>query len=142
MPNPAELLSSSSLHRLLSALEVQADFVVVDTAAALAVSDALPLLQWGSGVLLVARVNRTTKAAVRRLHRVIDAADATLLGVVATGTSPRIGYEYGYGYGYAPANATRKEKRAMRKAARKAEKAAEARAPTPAPAAQDPSHHI
>jgi capsular exopolysaccharide synthesis family protein len=116
-PNPAELLSSTALQRLMSALEVQADFVIVDTAAALAVSDALPLLQSASGVLLVARLNRTTKAAVRRLHRVITAANGTILGVVATGASSRAGYEYGYGYGYAPAQDGQGSRRSRRKAA-------------------------
>ncbi len=40
-PNPAEILSAPALRRILAELEVRADIVVVDTAAALAVSDAL-----------------------------------------------------------------------------------------------------
>jgi capsular exopolysaccharide synthesis family protein len=97
-PNPAELLSSDALLRVLTELEELSDLVVVDSAAALAVSDTLPLLQAASGVVLVARLNRSTKSAVRRLVQVITSASGTILGVVVTGASARGGYEYGYGY--------------------------------------------
>ena len=96
--NPAELLSSPELKGVLTALALHADLVVVDSAAALAVSDALPLLQAASGVVLVARLDRSTKAGVRRLQQVIEAANGTIVGVVATGAGKRGGYEYGYGY--------------------------------------------
>jgi non-specific protein-tyrosine kinase len=96
--NPAELLSSPALRRVLGELEAQADLVIIDSAAALAVSDTLPLLQVASGVVLIARLNRSTKAPVRRLQQVITAANGTILGVVATGATARGGYEYGYGY--------------------------------------------
>ena len=101
-PNPAELLSSPELRRVLTELEGDADLVVIDSAAALAVSDTLPLLQAATGVVLIARLNRSTKAAIRRLQKVIEAASGTILGVVVTGASARSGYEYGYGYSIAP----------------------------------------
>jgi Mrp family chromosome partitioning ATPase len=86
------------MQRLLAELEARADLVIVDTAAALAVSDSLPLLQQASGTVLVARMNRSTRAGIRRLHRVIVTANGTVLGVVATGTGSGPGYE-GYSYG-------------------------------------------
>lgn len=120
-PNPSELLSSERMERVLGELEADADLVIVDSAAALAVSDALPLLRWTSGVVLIARLNRTTRAGVRRLQRIIEAANGTILGVVATGAPTRGGYDgYGYGYGYKD---SRQRKRAERKHLRKAEAA-------------------
>ena len=86
-PNPSELLSSQNMRELLTRLEEQCDLVLVDTAAVLAVSDALPLLPAASGVLLVARMKRSTRDAVRRLQRVVAKASGQLLGVVATGAS-------------------------------------------------------
>ncbi len=74
----------------------------------------------------MARIDRTTRAALRRLQSVIQSAGGTVLGVVATGSSPRA-HGYGYGYGYNPPKRSRR-------AARKARKAAESTAP-PAPAA-------
>jgi capsular exopolysaccharide synthesis family protein len=118
-PNPSELLSSEQMERVLGELEADSDLVIVDSAAALAVSDALPLLQWTSGVVLIARLNRTTRAGVRRLQRIIESANGTIFGVVATGAPSQGGYDgYGYGYGYKD---SRKRKRAERKHLRKAE---------------------
>jgi non-specific protein-tyrosine kinase len=118
-PNPSELLSSEAMERVLHELESEADLVIVDSAAALAVSDVLPLLRWTSGVVVIARLNRSTRAGIRRLQKIITAANGTLLGVVATGAPNRSGYDgYGYGYGY---KASRARKRAERKQIRKAE---------------------
>lgn len=118
-PNPAELLSSQALLRVLTELEGESDLVVVDSAAALAVSDTLPLLQAASGVVLVARLNRSTKPAVRRLQQVITAASGTILGVVVTGSSAREGYEYGYGYAPPPKRRGGWREKAARRGRRK-----------------------
>jgi capsular exopolysaccharide synthesis family protein len=120
-PNPSELLSSERMERVLAELESGADLVIVDSAAALAVSDALPLLRWTTGVVMIARLNRSTRAGVRRLQQIITSANGTLLGVVATGAPSRGGYDgYGYGYGYKDSRA---RKRAERKQLRKVESA-------------------
>jgi capsular exopolysaccharide synthesis family protein len=120
-PNPSELLSSERMERVLAELESGADLVIVDSAAALAVSDALPLLRWTTGVVMIARLNRSTRAGIRRLQQIITSANGTLLGVVATGAPSRGGYDgYGYGYGYKDSRARR---RAERKQLRKVESA-------------------
>jgi non-specific protein-tyrosine kinase len=91
-PNPAALVSSPELSRILRQLEAESDLVVVDTPAALMVSDPLPLIELATGVILVARMNRSTRDKMRRLKRMIDAAHGNLLGVVATGVSAGPGY--------------------------------------------------
>ncbi len=93
-PNPAALLSSEAMRDGLRELESHADLVLVDTAAVLAVSDALPLLQAASGVAIVVRMNRSSRAAVRRLQKVIGSTQGNMIGVVATGiSSVSAGYE-------------------------------------------------
>ena len=82
------------MRTLLSELEQQADLVIVDTAATLAVSDSLPLIQAASGIVMIVRMNRSSRAAVRRLQKVIAATHGTIMGVVATGASS---VTYGYG---------------------------------------------
>jgi capsular exopolysaccharide synthesis family protein len=84
--NPTPLLASRGMELAVRELERQSDLVVIDTAAALAVSDALPLIQSAAGVVLVVRMNRSSRAAVRRINKVIAAAQGTVLGVVATGS--------------------------------------------------------
>lgn len=98
-PNPNALLRSSKVRPLLSELESNADLVILDTAAALAVSDTIPLLQQVSGIVVVVRMNESSIGAVRRLKKVIDSSHATVLGVVATGIEPGPG-EYGQYYYY------------------------------------------
>jgi Mrp family chromosome partitioning ATPase len=102
------------METLLAELEHQADLVVVDSAAALAVSDALPLLRWTSGVVMVARLNRTTRASIRRLQKIITSASGTLLGIVATGVQTRFGYD-GYGYGYNDSRSRKRAEKRLRK---------------------------
>jgi capsular exopolysaccharide synthesis family protein len=92
-PNPAALVSSSSMRDLLTALEHQVDLVVIDTPAALAVSDAVPLMQSVSGVVLVARMNRSSRETIQRLQKIIVSAHGNLLGAVATGVTAGPGYE-------------------------------------------------
>jgi non-specific protein-tyrosine kinase len=72
----------------------EADVVVIDTPPMLVVSDAIPLIGQASGVVVVGRLGRTTRDAIRRLTAVISNTGGVLLGVVATGT--KAGRVYGY----------------------------------------------
>jgi capsular exopolysaccharide synthesis family protein len=105
-PNPATLLSSDRMRALLTDLERDSDLVVIDTPPALVVSDAMPLLDRVSGVVLVARMSATTREAVRRMVSVIASAGGTLLGAVATGAKGSGLYGYGTYTGYEEPAAT------------------------------------
>lgn len=74
--------------------------VIIDTSPALMVADAFPLFKAASGTLLVARLNRTYKAAIQRLAWTARHAGGTVLGTIATGAESRDPYgRYDYGYG-------------------------------------------
>lgn len=106
-PNPAALISSEQMRDLLHTLERSADLVVIDTPAALAVSDAVPLMQHVSGVVMIGRMNRSSRDTIRRLQKIITSTGARLLGTVATGVSSGPGYEkYSQAY-YTPAGVER-----------------------------------
>ena len=92
-PNPSALIGSQTMRDVLRWLESQSDLVIIDSPAALAVSDALPLMQLVSGVIIVARMNQTTRGPIRRLQQMIESAQGTILGVVATGVSTGPGYD-------------------------------------------------
>lgn len=118
-PNPSELLSSQAMDDIVAYLETQSDLVLIDTPAALAVSDVLPLLPSASGVVIVARLSRTTKAAVRRLQQIIASANGVPLGVVATAAPAREAYAgYSYGY-YEHGGASWRDRRRARRVARR-----------------------
>ncbi len=100
-PNPAALMSSPRMQQLLRQLELESDLVIVDTPAALAVSDPLPLMRAVTGVVVVARMNTSTRQTIRRLQKIIESAHGSLLGVVATGASAGLGYSHYYPKYYA-----------------------------------------
>jgi len=99
-PNPAALISSPAMQRVLGELQAQSDLVIIDSPAALAVSDPLALVPSVSGVVIVARMNRSTRQTIRRLQRMITAAQGKLLGVVATGVTAGEGYYEHYATKY------------------------------------------
>lgn len=96
-PNPSALLASQLMKNLVGELTGMSDLVIIDSTPLLVVSDSLPLVKVVSGVVAVARLNKTSTDAIDRFERMITNAGGTLLGTVAsgaTGTDP-----YGYGYG-------------------------------------------
>jgi capsular exopolysaccharide synthesis family protein len=93
-PNPSELIASREMRNLLTELGVMADLVVIDTPPTLQVGDAIALLDQVSGVLVIGRLGKTTREAMRRMLSVVQTAGGDTLGVVATATK---GGLYGYG---------------------------------------------
>ncbi len=96
-PNPSALLSSEAMERIVRQLEREADLVIIDTPAALAVSDPVPIMRMASGVIVIARMNQSSRQTIRRLKKIIESAHGNLVGVVATGTTAGPGYD-----GYLP----------------------------------------
>jgi succinoglycan biosynthesis transport protein ExoP len=93
-PNPSALLSSQRAVDVIRRLEAEHDLVIIDTPAALAVSDPVPLMRSVSGLVIVARMNHSTRQMIRRLRKISDQAHGKLLGVVATGVTAGPGYEH------------------------------------------------
>jgi capsular exopolysaccharide synthesis family protein len=99
-PNPSELLDSRRMAGLLDELRGQYDWVIVDSAPLLPVTDAAVLARRCDGVVLLARHGSTTTGAVRQATTVLRTAGATLLGSVLT-MAPKPGRsEAGYGSYY------------------------------------------
>ncbi len=105
VPNPAELLGSGRMQRLISTLNTQFNYVLIDTPPALLFSDMLGLAPHCDGSILVARAGETDGHAfdhtVDRLHDV----DAALIGCVlnqfdASSILYSDGSNYGYAYAY------------------------------------------
>jgi polysaccharide biosynthesis transport protein len=100
-PNPADLLSTGRMRRIIAEAEEQFDVVLVDGPPTLGLADA-PLLSSVSGnVLFVVESGSTrTRAAIEALNR-LESTGAHVLGAALTKASTEAGYGYGrYGYGY------------------------------------------
>lgn len=99
--NPPAVLSSARLREILDELSGMFDLVIIDTPPVLAVSDAVPLFSYADGVLLVIRMELTTRDAARRTVDLLGRIpDARILGMVANEVDDRaIGGGYAY-YAY------------------------------------------
>jgi capsular exopolysaccharide synthesis family protein len=99
-PNPVELLSSHALIELLEALTRRFSLVVIDSPSLTLVSDAMPLVQRVSAVLVVLRMGHTTTSAARRGAEQLANLKAPTLGVVANAMPAKDRARYLGGSGY------------------------------------------
>lgn len=99
--NPTELISSSSLGKLIKQFSEIAEYVVVDTPPCTMMSDATIISRYVQGVVLVVRQDfARIERVVAGVENLAD-ADAQMVGYILNGTEVGItGYGYGYGYGY------------------------------------------
>src|SRR5207253_8192622 len=102
---PAEMLQSDQMGELLDGLRKDSDFVLIDSAPALVVADALALAPMVDGVLLVADAEDTHRAAVTAARDQLEQVGAKIFGAVLNDFDPSKAkaspYYYRYGYRYA-----------------------------------------
>src|SRR3954468_13123863 len=114
-PNPTDLIESDRMRQVLKAVGEKYDLVVIDTPPTSVVSDAIPLVKSVDGVLVVARLGKTTRDASVHLRDQLNNLGAYVLGVVVNsvtrGSMSGYAYGYGYGYGYAAEYTSQKKKR-------------------------------
>jgi tyrosine-protein kinase Etk/Wzc len=100
-PNPAELLMSPAMARLLSELSGRYEMVMIDAPPILPVADALALAPQVGTVFLLARAEITSIGELEDATRRLAQAGAQPKGVVFNDfDTRRRRYGYGYGYGY------------------------------------------
>jgi capsular exopolysaccharide synthesis family protein len=87
-PNPAELVGSPRMEKLLEALRGQYDSIVIDSPPMLAVTDASVLGPKTDGVILVVRAERTDRDAISLAVQQLRHVGARLLGVVVNDAKP------------------------------------------------------
>jgi polysaccharide biosynthesis transport protein len=81
-PNPSELLGSSQNRSLLAQLGRSYDYVLIDSAPLLPVTDAVVLATMASGVLLVCAATKTTKNDLHQAMSMLSGVEAPVQGVV------------------------------------------------------------
>jgi capsular exopolysaccharide synthesis family protein len=86
--NAAELLANGRFKTLLARLEPLFDWIIIDSAPAVPVSDAAILSKDCDGILLVVRSNSTPTDAAKRARD--EFASRNVLGVVLNGITPEL----------------------------------------------------
>lgn len=84
-PNPAELLSSKRMERIVEELKQQFDLVIFDMPPILTVTDAQIMATKIDGVVFVIRKGIAEKRGLKRAKELLDAADAHVIGAVFNG---------------------------------------------------------
>lgn len=81
-PNPAELLGSQEMRRLLTTLSERFTHIIVDSPPAISFTDASILSTFVDGVILVVHGGRSSRAVVRRAKQQLLDVGAHIFGVV------------------------------------------------------------
>ncbi|MEV7631662.1 polysaccharide biosynthesis tyrosine autokinase [Microbacterium sp. NPDC089318] len=81
-PNPTEVVSSTAMHELLVTVRDRYDFVVIDSAPVLPVSDTLTLARTAGAALLVGRYKMTRRQWLLRAVDALNGTGARVIGVV------------------------------------------------------------
>jgi capsular exopolysaccharide synthesis family protein len=101
-PNPAELVGSESMKRLLAGLKDRYDFILVDTPPVMAVADALLISRQVDSVLFVVRSGRTPRSVAREARQKLVQVKARIIGVILNDISgashAREAFRYGANY--------------------------------------------
>jgi Mrp family chromosome partitioning ATPase len=105
-PNPQALLSSAEMSELVLDLRGSRDVVLVDTPPLGSLTDAVPLVPRVDGVVLVVRLEHTTRDSLKKACEALRELDARVLGTVLIG-GPRSSVSGYYSAESASAGATR-----------------------------------
>lgn len=114
-PNPSEFLNSQRMTDLIAIFREEYDFIIFDCPPVLPVTDAAILASKTDGTLIVYRVGKIARSALKRAKVLLENVRGRVLGVVLTGLKAEVSpdYEeleyYRYAYGNEPSR-TEKER--------------------------------
>jgi capsular exopolysaccharide synthesis family protein len=97
-PNPAELLGSDEMRKLLSMLSAKFAHIVIDSPPAISFTDASILSTMVDGVVLVVHGGRSSRAVVRRAKQQLLDVGAHIFGVVLNNVKTETQDYYYSGY--------------------------------------------
>lgn len=102
-PNPTDLLEDSRLKKLLDDLATRYDYVLIDSAPMMMVSDSFHILRLADVLVYVVRAKYTEKELLKYVKTVAADENVAKLGIVINDVQKdelRYGYGGKYGYGY------------------------------------------
>ena len=97
-PNPAELLGSEEMRKLLTRLAERFTQIIVDSPPAISFTDASILSTFVDGVILVVHGGRSSRAVVRRAKQKLQDVGAHIYGVVLNNVKIEAKNDYYSGY--------------------------------------------
>lgn len=83
--NPAEMLGSEEMKRVLNQLKERFDYILLDCTPVLPVADSLVISSFVNDVLIVAMQNYTTKSILKEAVSKLEFAGARIMGIILNG---------------------------------------------------------
>lgn len=99
-PNPAELLGSEQMRRLMSVMEGTFTHVIIDSPPITSFTDGVLLSSLADGVLLVVHGGQASRGVVRRSRQLLNDVGAKIFGVVLNNVNLRSQDYYYYQHYY------------------------------------------
>ncbi|RJO61797.1 polysaccharide biosynthesis tyrosine autokinase [candidate division WS5 bacterium] len=97
--NPSELLNSSRIKELIDVLSAAYDYIIIDSAPILGMSDSLILSTISEGVILVIKANATPADALIQSNKALANVTANTVGIILNQVDFKSGYAYSSYYG-------------------------------------------
>jgi capsular exopolysaccharide synthesis family protein len=101
--NPSELLASRRMEAIIDELRLRFEYIIIDSAPLLPVSDGLVVARHVDGVIVVAQSGRTRVGPLGQAIDALEQVSAPVVGIVLNRVSARAaaadGYTYGSEYG-------------------------------------------
>lgn len=100
-PNPAELLKNGRFEYLLEILKTKYQYIIIDTAPLLLVTDTFTIARYADLKLYVTRSSYTDKSLIEYVDETVKAGKLNNVGLILNDISSRdFGYGSKFGYGY------------------------------------------
>jgi len=99
-PNPAELLSNTKMSLFFESLRQNYDYIVVDTAPCLLVTDTTSIIQEADVLLYLVRSNFTDINLLHFIDEYRTINKVTNVGLILNNVGEQKAYNYHYGYNY------------------------------------------
>jgi succinoglycan biosynthesis transport protein ExoP len=99
-PNPAELLGSMQMQRLLEIVGKAFNYIVIDSPPIASFTDGVIISSMVDGVILVVHGGKTSRQVVRRTRQMLQEIGAKIIGVVLNKADIRSNDYYYYHYNY------------------------------------------
>ncbi|WP_417876461.1 GumC family protein [Winogradskyella sediminis] len=103
-PNPAQLLTNGRFTKLIEEAKEEYDYIIVDTAPTILVTDTMLISQLADATVYLARANFTEKNLLNYSKDLAETGKlknvAYVINSVGASKSYGYGYNYGYNYGY------------------------------------------
>ncbi|WP_400076803.1 GumC family protein [Winogradskyella sp. R77965] len=105
-PNPAHLLTNGRFKKLIEEAKLEYDYIVVDTAPTILVTDTMLISQLADATIYLARANYTEKNLLKFSKELFESGKLNNMAYVvnSVGASKSYGYGYNYGYNYGYGN--------------------------------------